>query len=115
VTMVVTLKRDQDDDEDAEDAMTVEGVKHHPKSYEKVVSQRFPKEKAESWWVVVGDTNTNTLLSIKRLVVTNQSTVSRACVFALNSSVFSFLPSLRLNSSFLPLRILAIILSLSTS
>lgn len=69
VTVTVTLKRDVDE----EDEMVVEGQKK-PKSFEHVVSAHFPHDKAESWWLVVGNTNTNTLLSIKRLVVTNLST-----------------------------------------
>jgi pre-mRNA-splicing helicase BRR2 len=73
VTIAVSLKRDVDEDED--DMAVEDGGKKKPQSFEKVVSQRFPKEKAESWWLVVGDTNSNTLLSIKRLIVTNQSAV----------------------------------------
>lgn len=33
----------------------------------KVVAPRYPGEKSEGWWLVVGDTNSNTLYSIKRV------------------------------------------------
>jgi len=34
-----------------------------------VTAPYFPKEKAEGWWLVVGDTKNNQLLSIKRLTL----------------------------------------------
>ena len=36
---------------------------------DKVISQRFSKQKATSYWLVVGDLNTNSVLSIKRTTV----------------------------------------------
>ena len=30
---------------------------------------RFPKEKEEGWWLVIGDASTNSLISIKRITL----------------------------------------------
>merc|ERR1712127_301190 len=35
----------------------------------------YPGEKKENWWVVVGDTKTNTLMSIKRIALSHKQTV----------------------------------------
>lgn len=61
VAIVVTLQREISDDDQA--------------SIGKVVSPRFPEEKTEGWWVVVGDTNSNSLLSIKRINIGLKNTV----------------------------------------
>jgi len=55
INVVVTLQREVDDDDDG-------GV-----SPGHVVCPRYPGEKIEAWWLVVGDSNANTLLSIKRV------------------------------------------------
>lgn len=65
VSVVVTLRRDVDEEDEEEG----------PVGVGKVVSQRFPGEKTESWWLVVGNTNTNSLLSIKRVAVPKLSKV----------------------------------------
>jgi pre-mRNA-splicing helicase BRR2 len=58
VVINATLRRDAgDDDEDDVDEAVI---------YGKVVCPRYPADKSEGWWLVVGDPNTNTLLSIKR-------------------------------------------------
>ena len=54
VNVVVNLQREVDEDED--DA-----------NIGKVLCPRYPFDKTEGWWLVVGDTNANTLLSIKRI------------------------------------------------
>jgi pre-mRNA-splicing helicase BRR2 len=54
VAMTVSLQRDGDDDDD-DDAIPV------------VVCPRFPVEKVESYWLVMGDPSTNTLFCIKRV------------------------------------------------
>jgi pre-mRNA-splicing helicase BRR2 len=54
VEMIVTLERDIDEDDMDEDKRL--GV---------VSAPLFPKEKKEGWWIVVGDTQTNTLFSLK--------------------------------------------------
>ena len=41
----------------------------------KVICPRFPIDKTEGWWLVVGDRARNTLLSIKRLAIGVKSTV----------------------------------------
>ena len=40
-----------------------------------VISHRFGWPKSESWWLVVGDTTSNTVLSIKRLTIPFQAKV----------------------------------------
>lgn len=54
--ITVKLSRDVDEDE----GMVVEPV----------YAPKFPKEKEESWWVLLGDTSNNSLLAIKRLSFT---------------------------------------------
>jgi len=62
VTVVVQLEREDDEDEDMSGQ---EFIAHTP---------RYPKKKAEGWWLVVGDTSNNTLLSIKRVSVKQKQT-----------------------------------------
>eukprot|EP00602_Paraphysomonas_sp_CaronLab_P009686 CAMPEP_0185022718 /NCGR_PEP_ID=MMETSP1103-20130426/5423_1 /TAXON_ID=36769 /ORGANISM="Paraphysomonas bandaiensis, Strain Caron Lab Isolate" /LENGTH=2181 /DNA_ID=CAMNT_0027554929 /DNA_START=20 /DNA_END=6565 /DNA_ORIENTATION=+ len=56
VTVMVTLQREIEEEDEVD-----------PTSIGKVVCPRYPTEKVEGWWLVVGDTNSNSLLSIKRL------------------------------------------------
>uniref|UniRef100_A0A7S4W4W0 RNA helicase n=1 Tax=Ditylum brightwellii TaxID=49249 RepID=A0A7S4W4W0_9STRA len=58
VQMIVTLEREVDEDEMDEDEINQMGL---------VAAPLFPKEKREGWWIVVGDTKTNSLLSLKRV------------------------------------------------
>jgi pre-mRNA-splicing helicase BRR2 len=57
VSVSVTLQREIDDD-DVEDEGTG-----------KVVCPRYGSEKTEAWWLVIGDSNSNALLSIKRIAI----------------------------------------------
>jgi pre-mRNA-splicing helicase BRR2 len=63
VTIHAVLRRDADEEEE-ENA-----------EYGKVVCPRYPSEKTESWWLVVGNPHTNTLLSIKRFAVNKEAKV----------------------------------------
>jgi pre-mRNA-splicing helicase BRR2 len=56
VQIVVNLEREIDDDL-TEDELANLG---------KVSATLYPSEKKEAWWIVVGDTTTNTLMSLKR-------------------------------------------------
>jgi len=56
VQITVKLERELDEDEDLN--LTELG---------KVSAPLFPKEKKESWWVVIGDAKRNSLLSLKRV------------------------------------------------
>ena len=56
VTLSVEVLRDVDEDDDHE-------------TIGKVVSAKYPKEKVESWWFVIGNKSKNTLLSIKKATV----------------------------------------------
>jgi pre-mRNA-splicing helicase BRR2 len=38
-----------------------------------VIAPLFPQKREENWWVVIGDTKSNTLLSIKRLTLTQKA------------------------------------------
>ena len=44
-------------------------------TYGQVVCPRYPASKGEGWWLVVGDTNTNNLLSIKRFTLNKETKV----------------------------------------
>jgi pre-mRNA-splicing helicase BRR2 len=61
---MVSLQRDIDEDADSS------GV-------DAVVCPRFPGAKTEGWWLVVGDNNSNSLLSIKRLNIGVKAKVCR--------------------------------------
>jgi pre-mRNA-splicing helicase BRR2 len=58
VQIVVELEREVDEDEMTEDEMADLG---------KVAAPLYPFEKKEGWWVVVGDTSSNTLHALKRV------------------------------------------------
>jgi pre-mRNA-splicing helicase BRR2 len=61
VTLMVTLEREDDDEEDVSTLGTV-------------IAPRFlGPPKTEGWWLVVGDTNSNSLLSIKRVTIGRKS------------------------------------------
>ena len=45
----------------------------------KVVCPRYGHDKVESWWLVIGDRNSNSILSIKRVTVGKEAKV-RACI-----------------------------------
>jgi len=68
VTMTVKLEREIDEEDMDEEEKSQLGV---------VSAPLFPKEKREGWWIVVGDTKTNSLLSLKRisLQITQQVTL----------------------------------------
>ena len=40
-----------------------------------VIAPLFPQKREENWWVVIGDTKTNTLLSIKRLTLNQKAKI----------------------------------------
>ena len=63
VQISVKLEREVDDDEDDEEEEVDEA------QFGQVQAPLFPKEKREGWWIVVGDTKTNSLLSLKRVTL----------------------------------------------
>eukprot|EP01124_Arcella_intermedia_P027745 TRINITY_DN5491_c0_g1_i1.p1 TRINITY_DN5491_c0_g1~~TRINITY_DN5491_c0_g1_i1.p1 ORF type:complete len:1958 (-),score=488.84 TRINITY_DN5491_c0_g1_i1:48-5852(-) len=65
VKLAVELTREMDEDEKL-------GPVHAP---------FYPGEKAEGWWLVVGNTKTNKLLAIKKISFTNKSVVSATLEF----------------------------------
>lgn len=66
--MVMKVKLSREVDEDADDE-TINNLG-------KVVCPRFPNtDKREGWWLVVGDPNNNTLLSIKRIALIKDTKV----------------------------------------
>ena len=70
VKIVIKLEREMDEEDEEE--MDEEEIAQIG-----VVSARlFPKEKREGWWVVVGDTKENVLLSLKRVGLQRSQTVS---------------------------------------
>lgn len=58
VQIAVNLEREVDEDDVDEEEMSQIGI---------VSAPLFPGEKREGWWIVVGDTSTNTLYSLKRV------------------------------------------------
>ena len=54
VTVVVSLQREGDEEQ---------------KGAPKVAAPRFPKEKEEGWWLVIGDVQANALMCIKRITL----------------------------------------------
>jgi len=65
VTVSVALQREVDEDEE-ESVLASLG---------KVVCPRYPSEKVESWWLVLGDSNRNGLLAIKRITLSQRAKV----------------------------------------
>ena len=63
VQISVKLEREVDDDEDDDEEEVDEA------QFGQVQAPLFPKEKREGWWIVVGDTKTNSLLSLKRVTL----------------------------------------------
>jgi pre-mRNA-splicing helicase BRR2 len=67
VQIAVNLEREVDEDDMDEEEMSQLGI---------VSAPLFPGEKREGWWVVVGDTSTNTLYSLKRVNLHSKQKVS---------------------------------------
>ncbi|RNA15787.1 U5 small nuclear ribonucleo helicase -like protein [Brachionus plicatilis] len=55
-----------------------------------VIAPLFPQKKDENWWVVMGDTKTNTLLGIKRLTLTQKAKVKLDFAAPANSGSYSY-------------------------
>eukprot|EP00607_Mallomonas_marina_P009084 CAMPEP_0182419832 /NCGR_PEP_ID=MMETSP1167-20130531/4187_1 /TAXON_ID=2988 /ORGANISM="Mallomonas Sp, Strain CCMP3275" /LENGTH=663 /DNA_ID=CAMNT_0024594943 /DNA_START=1322 /DNA_END=3313 /DNA_ORIENTATION=- len=58
-TVIVQVQREIDDDEMDTDISSIG----------RVICPRYPFDRTEGWWLILGDSNANTLLSIKRLVL----------------------------------------------
>ena len=71
--VVVKLARDVDDEDDDMDA-------EDPKKIGVVSAPFYPKEKVESWWVVLGDTKAGTILAIKRTQLEKKLTLNLDCL-----------------------------------
>ena len=61
VQISVKLQREVDDEDYDEEIDETQ--------FGKVAAPLFPEEKQEGWWIVVGDTKTNSLLSLKRVTL----------------------------------------------
>ena len=70
--VVVNVVRETDDEDNSET------------SFGSVVCSRYPAEKTESWWLVVGDIASNSMLSIKRFTLGKSAKVS-VTAFTLNN------------------------------
>jgi len=66
VQIMVTLEREVDEDEMTEEELAGLGS---------VSAPLFPQEKKEGWWVVVGDTSSNTLHALKRVALSRKESV----------------------------------------
>ena len=58
VTVLVSLQRDVDEEDEEEIAALGE-----------VVGSRYPHKKREGWWLLIGDSSSNTMLTIKRVTI----------------------------------------------
>ena len=67
ITVMVSLQREAED----------EGEDGSSSSLGRVVCPRYPGEKAEAWWLVIGDSNSNALLSIKRVNIGHTATKTK--------------------------------------
>lgn len=68
VTVVVDLQRDLDEDSDDEDGdKDMDGDDKAKAPLEPVMAGRYPKRKDEGWWLVIGDTKSRKLMSVKRV------------------------------------------------
>lgn len=67
VTVSIKLSKDIDEEEEEADEDT---------DFGNVVCPRFPFKKSEGWWVVIGNPNNNSLLSVKRVSVGRDTKVS---------------------------------------
>lgn len=66
VQISVKLEREVDDEEDDSQEESILG---------KVAAPLFPKDKMEGWWIVIGNTKTNSLLSLKRVTLQRKQQV----------------------------------------
>jgi hypothetical protein len=64
IVLSAVLRRDADEEEEEEGA-----------TYGKVVCPRYPAPKGEGWWLIVGDSHGNNLLSIKRFTLNKEAKV----------------------------------------
>jgi len=65
VQISVKLEREVDEEDDSQEESILG----------KVAAPLFPKEKMEGWWIVVGNTKTNSLLSLKRVTLQRKQQV----------------------------------------
>merc|ERR1712176_349603 len=69
VSMKIVLEREVDDDEEEE--MTPEEIAN----LGIVSSMHYPDTKQEGWWIVMGDTSNNILLSLKRVTLKQKQAI----------------------------------------
>jgi pre-mRNA-splicing helicase BRR2 len=74
ITVNVQLMRDVDDEEEEEEEE--EPGKDEKKKIGLVSSLRYPSEKYENWWTLIGDVRGNNLYAIKKLTILKKATVS---------------------------------------
>jgi pre-mRNA-splicing helicase BRR2 len=77
ITVNVQLMRDVDDEEEEDE----EGEGKEEKKIGLVSSLRYPNEKYENWWTLIGDVKGNNLYAIKKLTILKKATVSYFCFF----------------------------------
>ena len=62
MSVVVTVQRESDEEEEDE-------AEEKDSTVGRVVCPRYGLEKTEAYWLVIGDSNSNALLSIKRITI----------------------------------------------
>lgn len=76
VSVTVSVQRESDEDEE-DDNDNDNKDKKEDKLVGRVVCPRYYFEKQEAYWLVIGDSNSNALLSIKRITIGEKPTKVR--------------------------------------
>ena len=77
VSVTVTVQREVDEEDEDEDNDDEKEKKN--KNIGKVVCPRYGMEKQEAYWLLIGDLNTNALLSIKRISIGDKPSKVSTC------------------------------------
>ena len=80
--MTVTVQRESDDDDEDDENKEL--------NVGKVVCPRYGLEKREAYWLVIGDVNSNALLSIKRISIGTKPTKVRTDINHVQALIYLY-------------------------